>query len=133
MPVPIPTVASAVFPLVHDPPTDTSLKVVVSPAHTLLLPVIPGGSGFTVIGVVTSQPTPSEYVIVAVPTFTPLTTPVPEPTLAITTLLLLQVPPVSASLSVVVLPIHTCIVPVIADGSEVTVIVFIAAQPVVSV
>ena len=47
----------------------------------------------------------------------PVTSPVPDPTLAVPEALLLQVPPVVISLSAVVRPEHTVNVPVIFAGS----------------
>ena len=65
----------------------------------------------------------------AVPLATPDTTP-DALTVAKAMLLLLQVPPVVVLLNVVVDPAQTVIVPVIAGGAEMTVIVFATAQPV---
>jgi len=50
------TVAVAVVPLLHTPPDVTSLKVVVAPVHTVLLPVIAEGSALTVTGTLVLQP-----------------------------------------------------------------------------
>ena len=58
-----------------------------------------------------------------------MTIPVNEPTVAIVVALLVQVPPVTASLSVAVDPMHIIAVPVIADGTGFTVTVFVAIQP----
>ena len=54
MPDELPTVAFALL-LVHVPPP-VSLNVVVDPGHTLRVPVIPEGNGFTVTGVVDAHP-----------------------------------------------------------------------------
>lgn len=67
------------------------------------------------------------------PAATPVTTPVDEPIVATVTLLLAHVPPVLALLSVVVAPVHTDVVPVIAAGSGFTVTTIDLAQPVPSV
>ncbi len=64
------------------------------------------------------------------PAATPVTTPVPEPTVAIDVLPLLHVPPPVASERVVVLPTQTVGVPVIADGNAETVTTSVAKQPV---
>lgn len=48
IPVPAPTVATAVLLLLHAPPVLVVLKVVVCPTHALVLPVMAAGSGFTV-------------------------------------------------------------------------------------
>ena len=62
------------------------------------------------------------------PAVTPVTTPVNEPTLTAPAPTL-HIPPPAPSLSVVVCPAHTCIVPVIAVGAVFTVTVFVAIQP----
>ena len=68
--------------------------------------------------------------MVAVPGVTPVTIPLSEPIVA-EELLLLHRPPVIISLKVNVPPTHTLAgPPVIAAGMGFTVIVFIAAQPV---
>ena len=59
----------------------------------------------------------------AVPADTPVTTPDAEPTVATPVLPEVHVPPAVASLSVVVSPAQTTAVPVIADGSGLTVTV----------
>ena len=66
-----------------------------------------------------------------VPAETPVTIPVVDPTVATGKRLLLQVPPGVGSLRVVVLPSHTNVVPVIADGDglHVMVVVTIHAPP----
>ena len=61
--------------------------------------------------------------MVAVPADMPDTAPEGEPTVAIAVLLLLHVPPVVASPSVVVAPAQTLVVPVIAAGAGLTVTV----------
>ena len=55
--------------------------------------------------------------MVVVPADTPVTTPLPEPTVAIVVVLLLQVPP-PPSLSVVAEPTHTDIVPDIEMAAD---------------
>jgi len=59
--------------------------------------------------------------MVAVPVLMPVTEPVLEPTVATPVLLLLQVPPPVALLSVVLAPIHTVDDPAMADGTAFTV------------
>jgi hypothetical protein len=61
--------------------------------------------------------------MVAVPDDTPNTTPLNEPTRAIAVLLLLHMPPLVALLSVTEAPTHMLVVPVIAAGKGLTVIV----------
>ena len=75
--------------------------------------------------------------MVAVPAATPVTVPV-LPTVATVVAVLLQAPPVVASLNPVVAPAQTIAVPVIvpADGSGLTVTTLVAAvvpQPLVTV
>jgi len=48
MPVEDTTVATPALPLLHEPPLDPSNNAVATPRHTLVRPVIAGGSGFTV-------------------------------------------------------------------------------------
>ena len=64
------------------------------------------------------------------PVSTPVTMPVEEPTVAVPVALLLQVPPAGISPSAVVSPWHTESVPVIADGSALTVTTVVRIQPV---
>ncbi len=65
----------------------------------------------------------------AVPDATPLTIPV-EPTVAIPVAVLLHVPPVVASASVVVALLHKVRLPVIAAGNGLTVTTAVMIQPV---
>ncbi len=62
--------------------------------------------------------------MVAVPPVTPVTTPVPEPTVATAVPKVLQVPPVVVVVNEVVAPTHTTVVPVIDTGNGLTVICF---------
>ena len=68
--------------------------------------------------------------IVAVPASTPVTTPLPDPTVATATLLLLHVPPGTASAKLDVKPWQTLIVPVIAEGSGLTITTAVVVHPV---
>ena len=63
----------------------------------------------------------------------PVTVPDAEPILAIRLLLLVQVPPLTVLVRVVVRPVHTCVTPEIADGSGLTVTTAVAWQPVLRV
>lgn len=121
-PEPAPTDPVVGTLLVHVPPDDASLNVVVKPTHTFVTPVIAAGSGLTVTGVVAKQPVPKVYEIIGVPVANPATIPVPAPTDPSAGLLLLHVPPVVPSLNVVVEPTHTFVVPVITAGLGLTVI-----------
>lgn len=60
----------------------------------------------------------------------PVTTPDEVPMVAMVVILLLHVPPLAASLRVVVLPWHTLVIPVIAGGGGVTVTVPVIEHPV---
>ena len=89
-------------------------------AQTVELPTIGviAGDALTVIVVfaVLGQfkgppPPPAEYSIFTVPAATPVTTPVVLSTLAIVGSLLFHLPPVVASVTVIVLPVHTAVGP----------------------
>ncbi len=67
--------------------------------------------------------------IVGTPADTPVTIPELEPTVACAELLLVQVPPEGDALNVVLNPIHRFVVPVIAEGTGLTVIAFTAEVP----
>jgi hypothetical protein len=116
----VPTVATAVVPLVHVPEVVASNRVTESPVHTLPGPVISAGALLTVTVVVAIHPVGSLNVICAVPAAMPDTTPVAEPTVAMPVALLLHVPAPLASASVVDDSAQTLVVPVIAAGSGFT-------------
>jgi len=126
-------VASEVLLELQVPLAVPSLKVVVDPSHTEAVPVIAAGLGFTVISNVTKQLVAIVYVIVTVPAFTPVTTPVPAPIVAVVISLLLQLPPTVASVKVVFAPVQTVVEPDIAKGVGLTVISYVATQPLGSV
>ncbi len=84
--------------------------------HTLKVPVIAAGDVSTVTICVTYVD-PSVYEILAVPTATPVTIPVPEPTLAILPLLVLHVPPVVVFVIAIVVPLHTLEGPLIGSNA----------------
>jgi len=71
--------------------------------------------------------------MVAKPASTPVTTPVPEPTLTIAELLLVQVPRGVPSVTVIVCPEHTVSFPPIGSGNGFTVTSAVAWQPVINV
>ena len=66
--------------------------------------------------------------IVPTPDATPVTIPLADPTEAMNGLLLVHVPPVVASASEMVNPIHTAEGPVMAAGERLTVMDLIAVQ-----
>lgn len=100
------------------------------------MPVIAAGNGSTVKVIVVKQPDGVVYVIVVVPgagvAETPVTTPVPKPTVAIAGVLLVHVPPGTEWVSVVLLPWQTDEEPPIAAGAGVTVSTFVDVQPALS-
>ena len=104
-------------------PPPASFKVAVEPMQTLVVPVIPAGTGLTVNVSVVMQPVGNVYVIVAVPNATPVTTPAFTSTVAFDKSLLLHVPLAVASLSAMAALTHTLFGPVIAAGNGLTVIV----------
>jgi hypothetical protein len=120
VPVELPMVATAVLLLLHVPPAVASLRVVQVPAHMVVVPMIAAGNGLTVATIVAVQPPLMVYEITAVPAETPQSVPV-LPTVATETLLLLQVPPDVASLSVVQRPVHINGTPLMAAGAGSTI------------
>jgi hypothetical protein len=97
------------------------LRVLVKPTHVLAVPVMLTGAGITVTTLVAIQPVDRRYVMVLVPAATPLTVPVPDPTVAIPVVLLLQVPPPVALARVELAAWQTNVVPVIEAGNGLTV------------
>ncbi len=120
-----PTVAIEVFELDQVPPVDELVSVVVSVKHSANVPPMPAGLLFTVTIVVAALPHPVEYVMIVVPCAAPETTPELLPTVATDVLLLTHVPAVEELASVVVLPLHIVVVPVIEPGVAYTVITFV--------
>ena len=130
-----PVVTETPAVLVHAPPTVISLSVIDAPSHTEVAPLIPLGTGLTVT--VTTVGTPATvYEIFAVPAATPVTIP-DVPTVAISVLLLCQVPPGVASVNVVVDSRQTVGAPLTPPTPEAfTVIISVAViepQPFVTV
>jgi hypothetical protein len=119
----------AVLPLDQAPPMAGSLSKLVLPGQTWVLPAMPSGKGLTVNEVVIKQPLPTVYVIVTVPVVTLFALPDNEPIEAMLLLLLVHVPPVERSPSVVVVPWQMWKVPVIGDGAGVTLTVINTLQP----
>ena len=115
-------VAIPVLLLLQVPPAVALVRVVVVAGHALSVPPIPGGAELILTIVVALQPEADEKLIVEVPAATPVTMPEEEPMVATEVLLLVHVPPLVASVSVVVWPVHTLVVPAIAAGVGFTVI-----------
>lgn len=93
MPVLRPTVAIAVFWLVHVPPAGVEDSVRVEPAHTAPEPVMADGGALTVNTPVTKHPPGSTYEIMVVPAVRAVTIPSDDPIVATARLLLVHVPP----------------------------------------
>lgn len=121
------TVAIAVLLLLHVPPTVESKRVIVPPTHTLEEPIITDmvPEPVTVMVLVVKQPVVSIYVIVHVPAETPVTKPDVGLIVAIDVLELLHVPPVVASVSVIVPATATVLTPPIVEGLGFTTIVLV--------
>ena len=137
LPAPIPivtpplTIATLVLLLPHTPPLIALLNVVDEPTHSDVAPVIvpATGNGLTVITCVSTavpQPFVTEYEIMTLPAATPLTT--PPLTVAVKSLLLVQVPPPVALLNVIDDPTQTDVKPVIvpATGNGLTVTICVS-------
>ena len=114
----------------HVPPPTSSARVIASPTHTWLGPVI--GNGGIVMFTIwnTVQPNLVVYIMAVAPDATPVTTPEVEFIVAAPVIVLLHVPPGVASASVIVRNLHTVVGPVIGAGSGFTVTTLVAAQPV---
>jgi hypothetical protein len=125
-------VAIVVGVIDHVPPVVVVVSVVVRPTHSVRLPVMGAGVGFTVTILVVVQPPTEAAVIVAVPGAMPVTIPVPD-TVATAALLVLHATGAVVVLRVVVLPTHTVAVPVIAVGTGVTVAIAVVIHPPVEV
>jgi hypothetical protein len=139
-PLTTPPITIAAPPLLlQTPPVAASLKVILSPTHTLPVPVIvpASGNGFTVTlsaPLALPQLLLTTYLIVSTPAETPET--MPPKTLA-DALLLLHVAlvngePVEPSVKTIVEPTHTFVNPLIlpATGIESIVITSVSMQPV---
>lgn len=125
------TVAIVISLLIQPPPAVALVSVVLLPTQMSLTPTMMDGSGFTVTSSSLRQPVGSVYVIIVVPGYIPVTTPVPASMLAGAPLGPLQIP-TGVLASVVVRPSHTCGLPVIGVGSGSTVSTNCALQPVPS-
>jgi len=122
------TEAMELLLLLHVPPGVRSLSVVVRPKQTTGVPSIGVGLGLTVNISVAIQPNGEVAVMVTVPGAMPVTRPVLEFMVAIPELLLVQVTPAVASVSVVVRPTHTLSIPWIGEVT-LTVTTAVIIQP----
>jgi hypothetical protein len=121
------TVAIAVLLLLQVPPIVASFKLLVAPTQALGVPVMAAGAVLTDTTVDARVPQPVVYLMVTLPVATPVTTPVVDTTVAIPLLVLLQVPPDAASVSVMVDPEQSGALPLMADGADLTVIAVVVA------
>ena len=112
---PDPSMLTNVLLLLQTPPPVPSFSVVPLLTHAWAVPPMPDGEVFTVTTPYAPHP-PDIYVIIAVPVPTPVTTPVPDTTVAINVLLLLHIPPDVKSVNVVDNAWHTVSVPPTAEG-----------------
>lgn len=114
------TDAFKVLLLLHNPPGTVVLdNNALVPTHMIEAPVIEEAFTDAITDVL--QPVNAVYVITAVPPDTPVINPVEELIEATARLLLVQNPPVTASLSVVVAPWQIDSVPVMDGGTALTV------------
>ena len=114
--------------LVHVPPVVVLARVVVDASHTVVAPVMAAGNGLIVSTDMVRHEVGKVYVMRAVPVPAPVAMPVVSPMVATDRLLLPQVPPAGAQVSVVVAlrqPVSGLMVP----GSGFTVIVRAVLQP----
>jgi hypothetical protein len=125
------TVAMLLFVLYQKPPGVASLNEPTLPVHNVVVPDIAAivGTVITVTVMVLVRPPISVYEIVTVPAATPVTIPEDVPTVAIVLSLLLQVPPLAASVRAVVAPAQTVVVPVIGDAGTTFTVVTAVDEP----
>lgn len=102
IPLVVGIVAIAVLLLLHVPPVVVLVRVVAAASQRLADPEMAAGVAATFTAIDRKQPGETVYVIFAAPVATPVTIPVPEPTVAIAELLLDHVPPEAICESVVV-------------------------------
>lgn len=123
------TVPTAGVLLLQVPPVVVHVSVVVPFTQMLVIPVITAGNGLTVSTAVLRQPLVRLYVIVLVPPGAiPVATPVPRPIVATVVVPLIQVPPVGAPVSVVLVPAQIERLPLIV-GVVFTVATAVTVQP----
>lgn len=127
------TVAVPGAVLVHVPPDVALAKVVVAPSHIGTTPINAAGDAFIVTVAVRVHPVDVVYKITEVPADMPVTMPLVLPTVQLPDPLPHK-PPVVASVSVVLAPVHTLKVPTMVAGKAFTVTIAVerhAAAPTV--
>ncbi len=125
MPEVDPIVPTAGVILIQVVPTDGSVNVAVAPTQILEGPAIGAGTGYTVTDLLTVQPDPSEYEIIAVPADTPVTRPLSDPTIATPGVAEVHNPPDTASDNVIVDNAQTVLGPLMATGEGLTVTIVV--------
>ena len=118
-----PMVAINVLLIAQLPGPAASVNVPVEPTHTFVAPDIGAGAGATVTIKVAEQE-PTIYDITDVPALTPVTTP-SVPTVATDVVALDQLPPVAASVRLVVDPLQMSGLPLIGGRPALTVTVVV--------
>jgi hypothetical protein len=125
-------VAMLTLLLVQIPPGVVFVSVVDRPGHKLNTPAI-GATvpelADTLTTLVPLHPDESSYVMIAVPTEIPVTSPDETLTVATAALLLVQTPPPDVQLKCKVVPTHVVFEPAIASEPTLTVTVFVEEQP----
>ncbi len=123
--------ATLVVLLLHVPPDVPSVRFIVLPWQTTEGPPMAVAAAFTVTDVVTKHPPLTVYVTVVVPEVMPNIVPVLtlEDAVATAVLLLVHVPNETRSLSVVLEPAQSEVVPEIEEGAAFTVTIAAAVQP----
>ena len=122
--------ATVVLLLVQVPPGAASLSPVTDPIQILVFPAIGPGAPVTATVAVEKQPVVNTlYVIMAMPTDTPVTTPEGD-IVATVVVLLLQIPPPVEQLNAEVVAMHNPVAPVMAAGDVFTVTAVVILHPV---
>lgn len=130
IPLVILTDATAGCPLTHVPPPVIWFTIVVFPWQTTGVDGVIGNTLLTESVFWALQPFDSVYVMVAVPVLPPVAIPVEDTIAAIPLLLLVQEPPASGLVNVVVIPGHISGMPTMARGNGLTVTPIVVAHPV---
>ena len=126
IPVKVSIVATAGVELVHVPhvpPIAVSVNVVDAPVHSMLLPVMAGGTAVTVTILVELQPA-AVYDMTTVPALMEVTRPVVGTIVAIEGLEQVHTPPGVASANAMVAAMHRSSGPVTTPGAAFTVTFF---------
>jgi hypothetical protein len=131
----VPTVAAAVFTLLHTPPVVLAVRVVVAPTQTVLLPLMVPDVGAAItatylLATEVPQALVTVYLMLSSPVATPVTMPVVV-TVAKLVFMLLQVPPVPVVVRVVMPPTHTLLAPLMVPALGVVLTIILVMAPAV--